>query len=783
MEFKRPIRVRFDKGHAFTLVRLYIFVGMQLMRISRLLALLPVLCSNLANAQVRFDRVDNILVEIAGTPLKNPWAGGINYPMTSSVDMDGDGRKDLFVYDRYNNRLSCYLNTGSTNADDAFEYDPDMALRFPPINKWAKFYDYNCDGKEDLFMLSSVFPSGMAAWRNDYTPGGGLQFTLVNPFMRETFFGTPTNIFASGVSIPALADVDNDGDMDIVGYNSVPDGRFIFHRNLSKDLYGHCDSLTFEWATGCWGNFALQIGGNNEVGCFFCPCRIGRPTEEPNPLLEPAFDPSEAARRDDTISSICLLDLDGDNDQDALIGDISSYNTLMVHNGGSPVSAAMDTQDLSFPSYDLPAVFNGFHVHSYIDLDNDNKRDLLFAPNENENRQGMWLYHNTASDLSPVFSYRSDDFLVGGMIDVGESTVPVPFDYDGDGLLDLVVGGSVFRNPPAANKNSLWLFRNKGTATQPAFELITDDLSNISSLNLNAPLAPAFGDLDSDGDVDLILGADDGKLYYFNNSAGAGSPASFQLAIPNFMGIDVGNTATPQLIDFNRDGTFDLLVGEKAATINFFKNIGTTASAFFNSIPDNDTLGGILLQSQGYVEGYTVPFFYDTAGTRRLAVSNMGGNIYFYGNIDGNLNGTYTLIDSLYDKSESSRIKFNLAVSGGDFNGDGHTDLIVGQASGGLQMHYQFNPTASIAHSVAPDVSFLAYPNPAAEEVNLVFNHLSGSGREWLEVTDLTGRTVFQSRVTGTQLRMQTAGWSSGLYLIRLLGGNSSRSFKLQVQH
>lgn len=741
------------------------------------------LLSDQSNAQVRFDRVDNVAVEIAGTPMQNPWSGGINYPLTSSVDMDGDGRKDLFVFDRFNNRVSCFLNTGSTNVVTAWQYAPEMVQRFPPINKWALFYDYNCDGKEDLFMLSSQFPSGIAAWRNDYTPGSGLQFTLVNPFMRETFAGFPTNIFASAVSIPAFADVDSDGDMDIIGYNSVPDGRFIYHRNLSMDNYGTCDSLVYEWASACWGNFALQVGGANEVGCFHCPCRVGRPTEEPNPVLEPAYDPSDAARRDDTISSIYLLDLDGDNDMDALIGDISSYNTLMVHNGGTQFSAEMDTQDVSFPSYDLAAVFNGFHAHSYIDLDNDGKRDMLFAPNENENRQGMWWYKNTATDPNPTFSYRSSDFLVGGMIDVGEAAVPVPFDYDSDGLPDLIVGGSIFQNPPQANKNSLWLFRNKGTATQPAYELITDDLAGISALNLVAPLAATFGDLDADGDADMIIGADDGKLYFFNNSAGAGNPCSFQLAFPNYMGIDVGNTATPQLFDINRDGLQDLLIGEKSATINYFKNIGTSASAFYSNLPDNDTLGGILLQSQGYVEGYTVPFFYDTAGTRRLAVSNMGGNVYFYDNIDGNLNGTFRLLDSLYNKPESSRIKFNVSVNGGDINGDGFVDLVLGQASGGLQLWYQYNPTAGVPALGEPAVSFIAFPNPARDEVRVSFNHLSGKGTEQLEVTDIAGRVLYRSRVNAEQMVISTTEWASGLYLLRLVSETASRSMKLRVQH
>ncbi|MBP7270242.1 MAG: FG-GAP repeat protein [Bacteroidia bacterium] len=249
------------------------------------------------------------------------------------------------------------------------------------------------------------------------------------------------------------------------------------------------------------------------------------------------------------------------------------------------------------------------------------------------------------------------------------------------------------------------------------------------------------------------------------------------------MGIDVGNTATPQLVDINRDGLHDLLIGEKSATINYFKNIGTAASAFYSNLPDNDTLGGILLQSQGYVEGYTVPFFYDTAGTRRLAVSNMGGNVYFYDNIDGNLNGTFRLLDSLYNKPESSRIKFNVSVNGGDINGDGFVDLVLGQASGGLQLWYQYNPTAGVPALEEPAVSFIAFPNPARDEVRVSFNHLSGKGTEQLEVTDIAGRVLYRSRVNAEQMVISTTEWASGLYLLRLVSETASRSMKLRVQH
>ena len=187
--------------------------------------------------------------------------------------MDGDGRKDLFVFDRFNNRVSCFLNTGSTNVVTRMAVRAGNGAEIPPINKWALFYDYNCDGKEDLFMLSSQFPSGIAAWRNDYTPGSGLQFTLVNPFMGRPSAFPDEHLRQRAVSILAFADVDSDGDMDIIGYNSVPDGRFIYHRNLSSGHYGTCDCWVYEWASACWGNFVCAGGANGWDVSLSVPCR------------------------------------------------------------------------------------------------------------------------------------------------------------------------------------------------------------------------------------------------------------------------------------------------------------------------------------------------------------------------------------------------------------------------------------------------------------------------------------------------------------------------------
>lgn len=733
-----------------------------------------------SSSQAQFNRIDSIQAKDLSVNLLNPWAGGINFPLISEIDLNGDGIHDIFVFDIMNNRLIPYLNNGVSGVG-AWRYAPEFIPHFPAINKWAMLYDYNCDGKKDLFTLSSSPPSGIKVYRNDYSVGTGLQWTLVSPFLLEKFATITTNIFASGVSIPTFVDVDNDGDMDILGYNSVPDGRLVYHRNVSMDEFGHCDSLKFEYATGCWGNFSLRIGSTNTVSCFHCPCREGLPSA--SRILDDSlsYDPSEAARRDDTITSVFALDLDGDNDKDILVGDISALTTLMVHNGGTASSAEMDTQDIEYPSTDVSAIFAGFHFHSYIDVDNDSKKDLLIMANEFENRRGIWWYKNNGTNSFPVFNKQGEGFLQDEMIDVGSNACPVLFDYDSDGLLDLVIGGSVYQNSSSTTKNSLFVYRNTGTIQRPKFERVTDDLASISQLGYLSPMYPAFADLDNDGDADLVLGLEDGTLQYFNNSAGAGNPVSFQLALPNFMGIDVGNVATPQLFDLNNDGKLDLVIGEKNGFINYYENAGSAASAFFPMIPTNDTLGCIVRQMTSSPDGYTVPFLYDSLGKTRLLVSNLSGNIFQYNGISGNISGCYTLVDSVLPYPESFRIKSNLTVSGGDLNADGLTDLVVGLASGGVQIYMQKDPTLSVPSLSNSIGDFKCYPNPTNGSFNLVFSNYNKSEALVVRIVDCLGKLHYERKTKESSLLVAENNFTSGIYFVQVSNSSFSISKKIVI--
>jgi hypothetical protein len=728
------------------------------------------------NAQANFKRTLDIPVIENGNPLLYPWAGGINFPWINSIDLNGDNVMDLFLYDHHNSRILTFLNNGKTNADSAWDYAPEYMFQFPPVNRWALLYDYNCDGLMDFFTLSDVQQcSGIAVYKN-VTSGGNLQWELVNSCLEETFVGVPQNIFANSVSLPHFNDIDGDGDMDILGYNSFNDGRIQFHKNLSMETLGNCDSLLFVFETACYGNFMFNIGGNNSVANFHSPCRIGRPHGPPE---EPLIDQSEAARRDDTISSIFSIDVDGDGFQELLVGDISARNTLMIHNGGTE----MDSQDTIFPSQDTPAYYSGFHYHSYIDTDNDSIKDLIVTPYDHENKNGIWVYKNNGSNASPDFNFSTENFLQKNMIDAGEDACPVFFDYNNDHLLDMVISKAFFDQGNNTYRTGLMLYKNIGTVTDPSFEFVTDDFAGLSATGLFlSPTYPAFGDLDGDGDKDMLIGREDGRFYYYQNIALSGAPATFQSPVINYMGIDIGKYATPQLYDLNKDGLLDIVCGGQRGLLYYFQNGGTTSAASFTTLPTLDTLGCINLQATGTTDGFTVPFLYDSLGQTRLLVASENGQINQYNQIDGNLDGCYHLSGNIYPRVESSRIKFNITVSGGDINGDTLTDIIVGQSTGGAEIMYQHKSTIGIDEVDLAKPSFQIFPNPVEGFLKIRIHDLKNRS-SYLNIYNSIGELIIREKILSENVEFNLSEYNDGIYFLQLTTLTFSVSKKIMISH
>lgn len=732
------------------------------------------LCASIAHAQTGFTRNNSIPVYDNGQLLL-PWAGGLNFPLFSKIDLNGDNIPDLFAFDRSNNRVLTFINNG-TSGTNCWEYAPQYADMFPAIKGWAFLYDYNCDNKPDLF-CENAWNNGISQYRNN-SQTGNIIFTLVDTSVKYTNVGpTPVNILASGNLVPDFNDIDGDGDMDIVGQQFQCVGGFAYFKNMSMEHYGVCDSLDdYVLAQNVFGEFTLRTGGfkNVIVGSWNVTCFLFSP-------INGNYFPYEVARRDDTYANIKTIDIDGDGDQDMLIGDSQTDNSLLVINGGSNTHAQMTSQDTLFPSYNVPVRIHSFATHAYIDGDNDGKRDLLVSPGEYENKNGVFFYHNDGTDSVPQFNFIKKNYLQDQMIDVGESATPVLFDSDGDGLPDIVIGNRNRTVTDSTYVTTLSLYRNTGTISSPAFTFVTNDFAGLQSYLLKGQIFPSFGDMDNDADMDMILGNDDGRLIYFMNTAGPGVTPVFAAPSYYFMNIDVGQASTPQLIDLNRDGLLDLVIGGKNGLIKYFQNSGTQSVPFFSTPATNDTLGGVIVQSFNSPDGYSVPFVFSQGNDYRMLVSNMSGDINLYGNIDGNLNGSFALLDTVLKTIGGSRYGYNLSVSGGDLNGDSLVDMAIGMYGGGMQIYYQNNPSNSVNELIKDNLLFSVLPNPASQQLVIKSNYnIDGA---LCSVQDMLGRKIFSQYLRSGLAVIDVSLIPAGVYMVRVSVGAGVQSQKVIVTH
>ncbi|MBT8195399.1 MAG: T9SS type A sorting domain-containing protein [Bacteroidia bacterium] len=705
----------------------------------------------------------SITVRINGSELENPWVGGFNAPHFSEVDLDQDGVMDLFAFDRGGDRISTYINTAK-NGQVSYKNAPHFKKLIPPIHDWALFVDFNCDGKSDLFSYS--YSGGMTLYKNTSNPTDGLQFELEHDLIYSYFGLNYVNLYVSPVNQPVLIDVDGDSDLDVITF-TLTGSLLEFHENYAMDSLGRCDTLMYRLSPGCWGNFTLSPFSNSAV--LGISCRIANPT---------TFD-NDAAQSGGLHSGSCMMgfDVDNDNDIDLINGDLLGNNLLLLVNGGDNQNANITSQDTTFPSYDVPVNMASFPASYFVDVDNDNAKDLIVAPcteNDSENFTNILFYKNTATTQAPIFEFTNGEFLVEDMIEVGAGANVELFDVNQDGLMDMLIGNYGYYAPGGQFTSGIAHFENTGTSTKPEFDLITRDYEGMNALNLNG-IHPCFGDLDGDLDDDMLIGDSDGKLHYFRNTAGAGMPASFTLTGPNYQGIDVGQFSAPFIFDLNGDGLLDLIVGERDGSLNYFENTGTTTMPVYNLT--SDTLGGLNVKTWWDIEGYSDPILYNNSGNIELLVGSKQGSVHYYDHITGNIMGNYSLIDSTYaDIDEDERT----SIARFDIDGDAIEDILTGNYAGGA-VFYSSSSTLDIGdNSTANEMAI--YPNPTESIVNIELNNYQGASNNHLFIYNVTGQVIFESVFNSYKTQINTSTWVPGVYFIKVDTGDVPIIQKLIVR-
>ena len=496
-------------------------------------------------------RVDAIAVsDSAGEPYRFPWLGGFNLPRPQLVDIDGDGDFDLFVQES-SGRVMYFENVGSAGAAE-FDWRSE-AFQDIEAGEWYRFAPMDEDDDVDL-LTEEVF-SYIRYWRNAGSPSNPL-FELAADSLRDAD-GVP--IFSDRQNIPNIADIDCDGQLDLLIGRLT--GTITHYEEIGRDDDG---LPRFRHLTDRFQN--IEIIGTFGPG--------GNPGGAPGAPANPVGSLHGA-------NTLALADFDGDGDLDLFWGDFFEPGLLYIRNEGTCERPDLDSEPIPFPP-NQPLSTSGYNAPTLADLDGDGDLDMLvgvLGGAFNPNRTTIDNFHYLEQVAPDVFETRTSRFLPN--LDVGSESVPVIVDWDGDGDLDLLVANKLEQDGTPTSR--IYRFENVGGPTEPRFAL----RGRLPGIEGDYHYAPAIGDIDGDGRFDMVLGTWRADLQLWRG-VGDGElvrDTSFDVRLTR------GTNAAPVLVDIDGDGDLDLFVGEASGELNFYRNTGTPGDPEFTLETDN--FGGI----------------------------------------------------------------------------------------------------------------------------------------------------------------------------------------------
>ncbi|MCC1494328.1 FG-GAP-like repeat-containing protein [Cognatishimia sp. F0-27] len=291
----------------------------------------------------------------------------------------------------------------------------------------------------------------------------------------------------SQFSRPAFADLDGDGDLDLVS--------------------GRYDGVLQSWRNGTDG----------APGAF-------------SPLLDAdnPFDGIDAGR----FPVPTFTDLDGDGDLDLVVGTYSG--PISSWRNGTDGATGPFTELLGVDNpFDgtVPLLPGSLTAPAFFDFDGDGDLDLVAG----NIRDGIQSWRNGTDGAPGAFTALvGADNPFDGVATTASYTDPTFADFDGDGDLDLVVG----------DLSGVFLaWRNGTDGTSGSFTQLTGSDNPFSGLDIGGFSSPVFIDLEGDGDLDLVSGSQAGPLFTFENRPLSGVQFNVAVTSDNDIPVLVGHGA------------------------------------------------------------------------------------------------------------------------------------------------------------------------------------------------------------------------------------------------
>lgn len=660
------------------------------------------------------------------------------------------------------------------NDNDQYRYAPEYESLFPDdILNWMLLRDYNGDGLKDIFTGDNL---GIKVYTN-ITTTGLLTWEL---FLFSTGVGEKSHVllttgFSGKINLQLNAD-------DLPSINDA-------------DGDGDLDIFVPKYPSGSTIEFHKNLSVEN--GEPLDSLDFARTPQTPEAwggvtecdCGEFAFNNEDCGDSGGRVlhaggKSLFAMDLDNDGDQDMLFSEQGHATEggcrqiFFFQNEGDAVTGEINSAS-SYPAVNpiniltYPAVF-------YEDVDFDGIKDLISSPNNHARellqanlRQSVWFYKNTGTNDLPVFTTTPNtDFLQENMIDAGDNAVPAFFDADGDSDLDLFVG---YYAHNAAG--SVMYFENTGTPSSPAFELVNPDLLNMSALQLTN-IKPFFADMNGDMKIDMGFTASNQsglntQLYYLPNQNSIGLGFTGSVEAVGFPIISPENIC---VTDVDRDGKNDLLVGKTDGRLQYWRNEGTISNPDYE-LEDDSFLG--LSSSALRTSPACSTADLNGDGKTDLIIGDQSGKITIVSDFRNAVDATDGITEVVYNSVREEYVAQNLGgtiwpTTANLFKTD-KPAVVIGNVQGGLHV-LKHDDEIPITKTPVIDI----YPNPARKEsVITIKTDQPAAMITFSALGQQIGSTVFLQPLQ--EYNLQLYNLAKGIYLLYFSINGKSHVRKIVV--
>lgn len=300
---------------------------------------------------------------------------------------------------------------------------------------------------------------------------------------------------------------------------------------------------------------------------------------------------------------------------------------------------------------------------------------------------------------------------------------------------------------------------------------------------------PQIADWNEDGKIDLLVGDTNGRITLFINTGDKGNP---QLTSKGFIkagsaSLNVGNRASPVVIDWNNDGRKDLVVGDDDGYVRLYLNTGTNSAPAFTNYTRLKAGGNDIRNS--YSASPEVCDL-DDDGKKDLLVSDYSGYVYFYRNTGEDANPTFANGERLRASGSYMKVGSYARLDVADWDEDGDLDILLGETDAYINLFLgTSNPSLVNDKLIELPSDFSLsqnYPNPF-NLVTTISYQLPKPVMVNLSIYNVFGQLVetlvYEYNKPGYySIKWNAGGIASGIYFLKLTAGEYSITRKCTIE-